>query len=363
MNSPGMAHAPSEPSSSRFGWRLLSLAVFVFVLLGTLLPMLPQKAADAAEHADEPEPLSISMEGYEYPHPVSFLTLTVEGTDARMGYMDVQPSQYDVEPNGETVVLMHGYNFFGSYWEDTIEALAREGYRVVVPDHLGFGKSAKPDIQYDLHQHAGNIQKLLDHLEIEEAHIVGHSLGGTIAIRFALRFPGITNKLVLEGPIGLEDYRKKVPYAPPEVLYQSMLNPTEEGIRQYHRTYYTEWKEEYDEFVQVHYRWSLSGEYNRLVWARALNATMTYLEPVKYELPLLEPETLIVIGEEDRTFIGRGVVPEEVAETMGRFPELAREAREAIPDAEVRSFEGVGHLPHVVIPEQFNRTLIDFLQE
>jgi len=57
-----------------------------------------------------------------------------------MAYMDVTAKN----PNSKTVVLLHGKNFNGAYWKTTIEALTKEGYRVIVPDQIGFGKSSKP---------------------------------------------------------------------------------------------------------------------------------------------------------------------------------------------------------------------------
>ena len=78
---------------------------------------------------------------------------------------------------------------------------------MVAPDQIGFGKSSKADLHYSFHQLADNTKKLLEHLGIDQAVIVGHSMGGMLATRFALMFPGATSQLVLVDPIGLEDYR------------------------------------------------------------------------------------------------------------------------------------------------------------
>ena len=92
-------------------------------------------------------PLGIAMEEFSYPHPVKYLPLEIEGEPVRMAYMDVQTIFFDTwAPLDNVVVLLHGKNFYGSYWENTINALAAQGYRVIVPDQIGFGKSSKPDI-------------------------------------------------------------------------------------------------------------------------------------------------------------------------------------------------------------------------
>jgi len=304
------------------------------------------------------EPLGIAMENYQYPYPVSFCDLNIEGKDCRMAFMDVVPAG---EPNGKTVVLMHGKNFFGAYWEKTIDLLASEGYRVVVPDQIGFGKSSKPNIHYTFHLLAGNTRMLLEELGVDGTIVVGHSMGGMVATRFALMYPDFVTDLVLENPIGLEDYREKVPYTPLEDAYENILNYTEEGLRNYHKTYYVEWKEEYDEYVLVHYRWTLSGEYPRLAWASALTFEMVYTQPVCHEFHLVRPRTLLILGQADRTTLGRGTVSPEVLATLGQYPELGKKVKKEIPDCKLVELENVGHIPHFEATERFHFELLKFL--
>jgi predicted alpha/beta hydrolase len=87
-----------------------------------------------------------------YPHPVEYLNVYIEGGNYRMAYMDVAAAK----PNGEIVLLLHGKNFNGYYWKDVITALSKEGYRVIVPDQLGWGKSDKPVVHYSFSLLANN---------------------------------------------------------------------------------------------------------------------------------------------------------------------------------------------------------------
>jgi pimeloyl-ACP methyl ester carboxylesterase len=98
-----------------------------------------------------------------------------------MAYMDVPPG---TEPNGKTVVLMHGKAFGGCYFRNVIEALTGAGYRVVVPDQIGWGKSPKPDVHYSFQLLAANTAALLDHLGVGGVAVLGHSTGGMTAVRF-----------------------------------------------------------------------------------------------------------------------------------------------------------------------------------
>src|SRR5436305_522728 len=117
----------------------------------------------------------------QYAYPVHFLNLTIEQQQARMAYMDVQPAK----PNGQAILLLHGKNFNGYYWKDVIAVLSKKGYRVVVPDQVGWGQSDKPNIHYSFPLLAANTKKLLDTLGITKVHVIGHSMGGMLATRFA----------------------------------------------------------------------------------------------------------------------------------------------------------------------------------
>ncbi|MBD3274008.1 MAG: alpha/beta fold hydrolase [Candidatus Marinimicrobia bacterium] len=308
---------------------------------------------------DEAEPLGIAMENYPYPYPVQYFDLEIEEQDVRMAYMDVKPSG---TPNGETVVLFHGKNFFGAYWEDTINTLRDNGYRVVVPDQIGFGKSSKPDIHYSFHLLAQNTKRLLNEIGVQKATIVGHSMGGMLATRFALMYPVTTTHLVLENPIGLEDYRIKVPFKTIESAYEGLLQRSEDGIRNYFKTYFVEWDESYEQFVQVHYRWTLSGEYPRMAWSMAATYEMVYTQPVVHEFPHVKVPTLLVIGQEDRTTLGRGDVSPEVLKTLGQYPELGKKTAEAIPNSKLVELDNVGHIPHLSAQEDFHQALLDYIE-
>lgn len=174
--------------------------------------------------------LDIELSNYDYPHAVEFIELHVQEQTLSMGYMDVKPSNY----NGKNIVLFHGKNFNGAYWRTTIEALTKEGYRVIVPDQIGFGKSSKPaHFQYTFQQLAMNTKQLLDTIGVKTTAILGHSMGGMLATRFTLMYSETTDKLILENPIGLEDWKLVVPYKPVEWWYKNELEKDYQKIKDY----------------------------------------------------------------------------------------------------------------------------------
>ncbi len=327
--------------------KVLSYGISIWIVLLPLHAM-----------SQEAIPLSISMENYEYPYPVKLLPLTIEGQDLRMAYMDIPPEGI---PNGKAVLLFHGKNFFAAYWKETIHILSQNGFRTVVPDQIGFGKSSKPNIHYSFHSLALNTKRLLETLGINQIAVVGHSMGGMLATRFALMYPEAASHLILENPIGLEDYRRYVPYTPIEETYRNELNATEEGIRNYHKTYYVRWKPAYEEYVQVFLRWKASSEYPRLAMSSALTSQMIYEQPVCYEFPDIRSKTLLVIGQSDRTVAGKPKVKKEQLALVGQYPELGRRTAKLIRNSSLVELPDVGHIPHLEAPELFHKELLKFL--
>jgi pimeloyl-ACP methyl ester carboxylesterase len=103
---------------------------------------------------------------------------------------------------GPVVVLIHGVTGSSETWEDVIEPLA-EHYTVVAPDLLGHGQSAKPRGDYSLGAYASGIRDLLGALGHDRVTIVGHSLGGGVAMQMAYQFPERCERLVLVSSGGL----------------------------------------------------------------------------------------------------------------------------------------------------------------
>ncbi|HXX58022.1 MAG TPA: alpha/beta hydrolase, partial [Thermodesulfovibrionales bacterium] len=143
---------------------------------------------------------------------------------------------------------------------------------------------------------------------------------GMLATRFALMYPEMVTHLILENPIGLEDYRPIVTYTPLEDLYRNELGATEAAIRNYHKTYYVTWKPEYEEYVEVAVRMKESGEAPRLAMSAALTYQMIYEQPVCYEFGQIKAKTLLVIGQVDRTVAGKARVKKELFPTSVSIP-------------------------------------------
>jgi pimeloyl-ACP methyl ester carboxylesterase len=292
------------------------------------------------------KPTSITLEDVPYPHSVKYIPLTLYTHDVRMAYMDVPAA---ATANGHTVVLLHGMNFYGEYWKGTIDVLTKEGFRVVVPDQVGFGRSTKAVIPYNLSDMAANTRQLLETLGVQKAMIVGHSMGGMVATRFALLYPDVVEKLVLYNQIGLTDARLERPPASVDATYKNLLNQTYDAVYQGLARYFPSgMKPEYEKYVKIQYGWSLSGNWPQAAMVRALAQQMVYEDPVVYDWAHIKAPTMELGGEKD------GASP--------NFAQLAKQVCNTIPKCELALLPGLGHVPHFEAPELFHKTLLKFLK-
>lgn len=304
----------------------------------------------------------LRLEGWEYPFTEYTYQFTSQMEEREMVYMDLFPAG---PQNGETVVLLHGKNFSGSYFEETALALSEQGFRVIMPDQIGFGKSSKPEhYHYSFQQLAINTMGLLQSLEIDSAHVLGHSMGGMLATRFALMYPNFTETLTLLNPIGLEDWKALgVPYRPVEAWYQQELGKTADKIKAYQlKSYYDgKWKPTYQPWVDQLASYLESPDYARMAWNQALTYDMIFTQPVVYEFPELQMPTLLVIGKRDRTALGKDVVSAKERAKLGNYAKLGENAHQLIPNSQLVELEGIGHLPHIEAFESFITPYLRFL--
>ncbi len=292
---------------------------------------------------------------YEYPFEVHVRAFEAQGQALEMAYMDLHP---EGDANGRTVLLLHGKNFSGAYWAPVARSLAAQGFRVVMPDQIGFGKSSKPvDFQYSFAALAAHTRALIEQLGIERVAVVGHSMGGMLATRYALLYGAHVQQLVLMNPIGLEDWAALgVPYRSIDAQVEADLGATADGVRAYMRASYYDgaWTDAYEEVAAIQIGWTTSPDREVLARVSARTYDMIFTQPVVHEFPRLAVPTLLVIGTRDRTALGKDRVDETLRAQLGQYQQLGRDAQSAIEGAELVEFEGIGHLPQV---EAFDRTM------
>lgn len=333
----------------------LLLAATALVLVPALAIAQPQEIPPAPTPTDV-KPASITSEDVEYPHPSKYLPLTLYGQDVRMAYMDVAPQG---TPNGRTVMLFHGNNFAGFYWGGPIEVLRKEGFRVIVPDQIGYGRSSKPIIPYSFHDLARNSRQLLRSLNIDKAMIVGHSAGGMLAARFASQYPDVAERVVIYNPIGVQDGRfSGRPSDTVDEQYKRTLNTSYQQIRASIARYVAHnpkaWTQDFEKYTRVRYAWTLSADWPRLAMVQTLIGQMLAQDVVVDDWAHIKSPTLVFGGAEDY-----------LAGTTANFQARMKHIADTIPNGngKLHLIPGLGHVPHLEAPEKTYPPLLAFLKE
>jgi pimeloyl-ACP methyl ester carboxylesterase len=317
--------------------------------------------AQSVSAAETVQPLGVDLERFDYPWPVETMAIRIGESEGRMAFMDLRPDT----PNGQSVLLLHGKNFCGATWESTASALLGAGYRVLIPDQVGFCKSSKPkDAQYTFAMMANFTRQLMEEREIQDAIIIGHSTGGMLAMHFALMHPDAVSRLVLVNPLGLTDRMAEgVPYVPLSRLIEQERRTSYDSIRQYQlNTYYHgEWEPRYDRWVRM-----LAGQYasgDAVAHAQAKTSEMILTQPVSQHLERLTMPVTLMIGMLDTTTFGKGQAPEHVRAQLRPVPALAPAAVARMPNARLVAFPDLGHSPQVEAPAVFERRLLEILAD
>ena len=328
------------------------------ILAGIVLSLGIAGAATAQQTKDEASSYGAELEGFDYPYDVQHFSFDSERQSLQMAYMDVKPDQ----PNGQTVVLLHGKNFCSATWEPTIKDLVAAGYRVIAPDQIGFCKSSKTaSYQFTFKELASNTHALLTKLGVQKPVIVGHSTGGMLAAYYALLYPKEVSHLVMVNPVGLEDWMAKgVPPITVDQWYARERKVSAAGIKAYEKsTYYAgKWEDRYNRWVDM-----LAGLNNGdgkevVAWDSALIYDMILTEPVLYRFGDISVPTLLMIGQKDNTAIAKDFAPPDLRPKLGNYPVLGKAAAKAIPGAKLVEFPNLGHAPQMSDPAGFDKALI-----
>lgn len=294
--------------------------------------------------AEDGEPAyDARLDGYEYPFPVKTFRLSSQRQDLEMAYMYLPPKR-----SKPVVLLLHGKNFSAAYWRRIANWLQDKGYGVLMPDQIGFGKSSKPrHYQFSLQALADNTRNLVHSLDLDTTVVMGHSMGGMLAMRYSLMFPEAVTRLVLVNPIGLEDYLDYVQYKDPAFFYKTELAKSIDDVRKYQRQHYYDgkWSEDYEELIEIHKGWMNGADWEQVAWNNALTYDMIFTGSVVDELDEMQVPVTLIIGTRDTTGPGRGWKKPGVDYQLGRYDELGKRAVERIPNAQLMEIPGLGHLP------------------
>ena len=315
----------------------------------------PDVQAAPAQAVAESAGYDARLSTLDYALPVQVRAFSSQGQDLEMAYVYLPPQ------DGKAVVtLLHGKNFNADYWAPTAAHLQAQGYGVLMPDQIGFGKSSKPvDYQFSFGAMASQTRDLQLSLGIQESVILGHSMGGMLATRFALLFPEVTTQLVLVNPIGLENYLEHAAYKDVEFFLEGERNKTPDALRAYQqKNYYDgQWAPEYEALIDFQIGWMTGPDAEQIAQVNARTYDIIFTQPVVTELEDLRVPTTLILGTRDRTGPGRGWQHDAATYELGRYDELGDKVVKRIPEGSLIELEGLGHLPQVEDFERYTAAL------
>jgi 3-oxoadipate enol-lactonase len=262
--------------------------------------------------------------------------------DEQRGYAQVNGTSlyHELTGTGHPLVLIHGFTLDTRMWDDQFEVLAQH-YKTIRYDVRGFGRSAVPtDEDYT---HADDLRALLEHLEIAHAHILGLSMGGEIAIDFALAYPEVADSVIaVDSALGgfqgqwcsktlaavLSTVREcGIPAAKKYWLGSDLFKPAMSKPRVAARL---------SQMIADYTGWHLVNNDP----ARSPDV------PALQRLSEISAPTLVIVGEHD----------------LSDFCAIANILHQHIPVASKVVLPGVGHMCNMEDPDQFNETVLSFLR-
>ena len=260
------------------------------------------------------------------------------------GLADVNGARlyYEIEGNGTPLVLIHGRGLDTRMWDDQVAAFAAK-YCVIRYDVRAFGKSSLPsDVPF---RHADDLHALLQHLGVDRAHVVGLSMGGRIAVDFALLYPESALSLILvDASLDGVDYSDAWNESLDAIGERARL----EGPRAGNEMWLA-----HELFAPAREQSACGAKLARIVGDSSgwiwLHATplQPIVPPAADRLHELHVPALVVVGERDLSDFQR------IADTLATGIDGARKV----------VLRGAGHMSNMEQPDEFNAAVLDFLDD
>ncbi|MFQ6082202.1 MAG: alpha/beta fold hydrolase [Candidatus Aminicenantia bacterium] len=265
-------------------------------------------------------------------------------------------SKYQVcyweEGNGPPVILLHGIGASKEWWQYNILTLAQK-YQVYAPDFIGFGRSDKPRVNYDFNFSNNFLNNFLREFNLQKVSLVGNSMGGLMALQFAICFPEKATKLVLVSNVG---FGQKLTF----ISRIATIFPVGElafSIANYHTTRMLLGRLFYDSRKLPNELIQKVMEITRLPQTKSIplfilrqgvnlkGLRSEIYQPLIEQISTLKIPTLIVWGKEDK------IIPVSQAHLGHKL----------IENSKIHIFDRCGHVPQIEKAEEFNELILNFL--
>jgi pimeloyl-ACP methyl ester carboxylesterase len=287
--------------------------------------------------------------------PVAFTDLKYPMATRTVRVGTAEIAYHDTGSGERTLLLVHGLGSSMTAWSKNLEALARD-HRVVVVDLPGYGKSTKANYEYTMRFFAKAIRGVVRELDLQRVVLVGHSMGGQIAMTYALDYPGTVEALVLTSPAGLEPFNDgEARWLAGMTTPAFTCNADDEAVwtrhvQNFHRA-------PKDAEFMVADRLAVRGGPDFADYCVAVSRSVAGMldEPVVERLPEIDVPVLVVFGDAD------ALIPNPFLHG-GSTVRLAKKAVDRFADAQLVLLEKAGHMAQFERAEQWNREVLQFLR-
>lgn len=285
--------------------------------------------------------------------PLPVQHMDVDGVD--IAYIDSGVPEGG-DPNQPPLVFIHGLSSYMGFWEYQVPEFAKSR-RVLAIDLPGFGASGRPDAPYTPPWYAGMVDNWLGSIGVVSAVVVGHSMGGQIAMTLAIEHPSRVSGLVLSAPAGLERFGEGAGRWMKDYWHESRaLEAREEEVRaNFQALVFNRMDAGVERLIEERVRMQKTPEFRAtsVAVSRCIAGMIDY--PVWSRLDQIRVPTLIVYGTDDK------MIPNPVF-TGGATRAIAEAGQKAIKGSQLVMIRGAGHTVHHDNPEQFNAAVQDFLE-
>jgi pimeloyl-ACP methyl ester carboxylesterase len=286
-----------------------------------------------------------SFRKLSYPMPVSHLR--VDGIDVAFS---------DVGVGEPALLLIHGLGSYMPVWQRNIDDLAR-AHRVVAIDLPGYGKSAKGNFEYSMAFYARVVDGVVDRLALRRVVLVGHSMGGQIAMTHALAHPGKAEALVLVAPAGFERFgRGEGAWLAEAVDKDYVARTPAEAV--YNNVAVNFWKMPREARFMVDDRLRVIGglDFDDYAYAVARSVYAMIHGPVIDRLPQIRVPVLVVFGADD------GLIPNPILHG-GTTRAVAEAGTRQLQRGRLVMIPRAGHMVQFERPAEVDAAVLDFLKE
>lgn len=287
-----------------------------------------------------------SMQDLQYPYEVQYVELEAGNSVAYI----------DEGKGNQTLVFIHGLGSYLPAWKRNIEQLKSQ-YRCVAIDLPGYGKSDKGDYDYSMKYFASTVAEVLEILKIDNATIVGHSMGGQIAMTMALYHTEVVENLVLVAPAGFETFHEGQKEWFKNTVTPRLIKLTSaEGIQTNLAYNFYDYPEEAKFMIEDRLAMRSAEDFEWYCYAIAESVAAMVNDPVFEYLDEIKAPTLVIFGKNDNLIPNRYLNP-------GPTIEIAQSGASQLSNATLKMINKCGHFAQFEKPEEVNQTIESFLSK